>query len=721
MNIWMAVLSSVNLNGTYQIKPIIQISVPRAMKTTVEGPSSSLENEHLHYQQTPGMNREETERYSILSQAVEIVGSNIKDVKNTFQSIGANVEENMRHTEQLLKRISDLNIEIDDKLQSKMLAIENLIQQMISCVKEKTVENESEFSLQSLADEVKHLNDKLFQLTQVVIECKQTSEKFTNLEETRAASSGFSEALFKDLCTLRGIVSDIDNKCQKHTQALAEITEEKKQQMLTIKDTMTAASGFTDDINETRRETETLIQAMKTIPGKVCDIDNKCQEHTEILHKFSKQTNGRLSSLEARMPEVNVFSENIKETKTTTEFLFKDMETLTGQISEIGITCQKHTQALAENAKETKATLSTLGETKAELSGFVDNINESKMKTEALVRDMGIFQEQVSEIDRKCQEHIQDLGKNAIENREKFKETKEKLSTLGETMDEQYEKHGQAFSLIRIWLFIISLLLSILIVKDMGVHEIARSIEVSSYLWPTDIPDPIENDAGMTVNKHNDFDFNVKQIKQDFPSETDRFWSSVFAPIYRVIQEDDPSRPAVILIATTRSTRTVAECLSRKVATIVEALYDLIPGKSDPYLTLEAQELKASSSDEARSDMETALNNNFDQGHMVAVIHDLGSLPPEVAALLHAYCDHESAHYRKAVILATAYLEPEMTLTVGAVEAYLLNTWEKLGIDLLKPLLSRVGNNIAIVSRDNTIDQCNPWQYLWSLVMKHYK
>ena len=186
----------------------------------------------------------------------------------------------------------------------------------------------------------------------------------------------------------------------------------------------------------------------------------------------------------------------------------------------------------------------------------------------------------------------------------------------------------------------------------------------------------------------------------------------MFAPIDRLIQQDDPSRPAVILIATARSTRTVAECLVRKVATMVEALYDLVPvpGKSDPYLTLEPKEMKALTPNEARSEMENVLSSNFEEGHIAAVIHDLGFLPPEAAVIMHAYCRRKSTRFQKAVILATTYLDPGVTLTPRQVEAYLSNDWKELGEDKLNNLLSMFANYVAVMATERTVDHCSTWE-----------
>ena len=208
------------------------------------------------------------------------------------------------------------------------------------------------------------------------------------------------------------------------------------------------------------------------------------------------------------------------------------------------------------------------------------------------------------------------------------------------------------------------------------------------------------------------FDSTMSNIQSNFPDEGGRFWSAVFAPVRRLIQEKDPSRPAIVLIATTKSYSYIAECLSRKVASLVETVHGL-NDNDDTYMTIEAGHLNSLDPDEAKSQMDQDLSDNYQGRHMVAVIHDLGSLPAIAATLLHAYCDHESARFKKAVLLATIYLEAGITLCTEEVEAYLAEVWQEVTEDVLKPLISRIANNIAIMeTRDIANYVCQNWFFL---------
>ena len=149
-----------------------------------------------------------------------------------------------------------------------------------------------------------------------------------------------------------------------------------------------------------------------------------------------------------------------------------------------------------------------------------------------------------------------------------------------------------------------------------------------------------------TKEQLNTFHSKMRNIQSSFPDEADRFWSSILAPISKIIQEVNPSRPDIVLIANTGPCGAIAEYLSREVALLLENVYDL-NDNSDTYITLEAAHLNSLDPSEAKSQMDQALSDNYKRRHIVAVIHDLGSLPATAATLLHTYCDHESAHFKK--------------------------------------------------------------------------
>ena len=465
-----------------------------------------------------------------------------------------------------------------------------------------------------------------------------------------------------------------------------------------------------------------LTQDVYTNSGKTELNGQKIEKVSKDITKEFVKVNDEISQVKS------AFSELIKDTRKQTDSLSKQMQILLERVGDIATSCQILKESTAENKTKThkrlakiELDLSCVSGTTVDVSACsrsIGKISDEKIESSSgdfknlngriqcisnEIRDIEqIIKEEQTNVNEK---HKTELEKEMREVRRVASANSRILNTLNKQRNKQSPSAQKRSCDLRDFVLGCVLGISILIAVCVGSGVCLTSI-ASMTPWPSNFPAPVENKDEMTMNKPYALGFNVEQMKQDFPSETERFWSSMFAPINRVVEEGDPSRPAVILIATTRSTRTVAECLARKVATVVEALYDLIPGKSDPYLTLEAQEMKALTPSAARSEMENVLSGNFGEGHIAAVIHDLGALPSEAAVIMHAYCRHKSTRFQRAVILATTYLDPDVTLTAGQVEAYLSNAWKELGEDILNNLLSKFVNNVAVMTAEGTVDHC---------------
>ena len=691
----------------------------------------------------------------------QYIAANAKETKETLDATMGEVNglsdkltETITKTKALAEDIRTLRKEVSDidrecQYQTQALAenTKETIDKLSTFERTMTTSIDTKCSkhTQFLAESAKMTKDKLSTLersmcaaidtkcqkhTQALAEnAKETKDKLSTLEEIMTAvinttSQEHTQALIKNaketedkLSTLEKIMTAVINtKCWEHTQALSESAKGTENKLSTLERTMAAiidtkclehTQALARNVKETNDTLSTLEGTMTAV------INTKCQEHTQDLVKKAKEAKDNLSTLEKIMTTVidtkcvehaQALAENAKETKDKLNELEETINTK----------CQEHAHALAEKARETKEELCTIKETMAKVSGFSDDINETRRKTEGLYKDMATLREKLVDIVIKCQEHTQGPAKNVIETKDKLNTLEKTIDTkcheLNQTIVEHARETKDSFSFIRNWLLFVSLLHLILIGNHIGVQEIFGNTGLSLYSRSSNAPVPIENNDVITNNKLHEFEFSIKQIKQKFPSETGRFWSSMFTPIQRVILEERPSHPAMVLIATTWSTRTVAECLARAVATMVESLYDRVPGNIDPYITLESQEMKSLSPDESRSEMENVLSSNFEQGHMAAVIHDLGSLPPEAAVIMHAYCGHNSTRFRKAVILATVYLDPGVPLTAGQIETYLSNAWIELGEDILNNLLSKFVNYVAVMSSEGTVDHCNTWE-----------
>ena len=326
---------------------------------------------------------------------------------------------------------------------------------------------------------------------------------------------------------------------------------------------------------------------------------------------------------------------------------------------------------------------------------------------EKISDEMAIFHTEMDRQSRRLNESIT----NILESKETVLHKDQELMMALETLLKDDQKQRKAREVKNFRLIVIVLILFIALCvgeKCINSTESLMEYKTNDTTSQSGAIPYNEMSLGKTLST---FDSTITNIQSNFPHEDDRFWSSIFAPIHRIIQEEYPSRPAVILIATTRSYSATAESLSRDVALLIETVYNK-NDNSDTYLTLEANELNSLNPSEAKLQMDHALGDNYKRRHMVAVIHDIGSLPATSVTLLPAYCHRESAHFKKAVLLATVYMENGITFSADDVEAHLFGQWQELEEDISKPIISIITNNIAIMENKWINDQvCKTYRW----------
>ena len=184
-----------------------------------------------------------------------------------------------------------------------------------------------------------------------------------------------------------------------------------------------------------------------------------------------------------------------------------------------------------------------------------------------------------------------------------------------------------------------------------------------------------------------------KTMRASHPSQDDRFWRTIGVAIKRVVQNEDCSSPAVVIIAANSDMYSNALNITREISKLVSSTR----GQTKFHFVVNAKaELMHLPGDEAKEQLDKILQRHFEHGRRVAVVSHLEALPWQAASMLHSYCDHESANYKDAIFLAAVEIPSTQPLVASIVEDFLEEQWKGYGLDNVKALLSRVANNIAI-------------------------
>ena len=187
----------------------------------------------------------------------------------------------------------------------------------------------------------------------------------------------------------------------------------------------------------------------------------------------------------------------------------------------------------------------------------------------------------------------------------------------------------------------------------------------------------------------------IYELQRAFPSQSSRFWRIIEAATLPIIEEDNPTHPAVVMLVAAKGRSSVAECLARHYAQLVtESL------RAAAHVEFDCESYADSDPAEANRKLDSVLTRAFDDGSKSGVVLRLEKLPGPAPMIFYRFADNDNAPYKNVAIVLTLTLEATDTGSERDSVAYneLRKVWaSSLDTDKLEPLLSRIGNSIAFV------------------------
>ncbi len=189
-----------------------------------------------------------------------------------------------------------------------------------------------------------------------------------------------------------------------------------------------------------------------------------------------------------------------------------------------------------------------------------------------------------------------------------------------------------------------------------------------------------------------------QELRTKFTQQTRRLWSVVTAATKRVVQDEHPLQPAVLMLVTAAGgSHDVTKCLASRITDAIARAHN-----NTNVLKLNMAELskKDQNPDALKLQLDDLLSNSFGSGKKAALLYNIQDLPSRTAMLLHSYCDNVNAPFKDVTLTFTVQMDNADT-TDEAIEDHLHSVWSDLDKDTLSPLLSRIGNSIAAVSAES--------------------
>lgn len=203
-----------------------------------------------------------------------------------------------------------------------------------------------------------------------------------------------------------------------------------------------------------------------------------------------------------------------------------------------------------------------------------------------------------------------------------------------------------------------------------------------------------------------DFVVNLRELRQSFPSQTDRFWKTILARSKRHISSVPPKRPLVFMTAADPETSRTSQCLAHHISQALSASRPLLINGS-----MYADE----NGDQVKLKLDKMLKKYFDVAPAgTTVIDHIELLPPSSPFLFYSYCDNDNALYPYATVIFIAHVRTKLNAAdpVGAEKA----VEQFLGKDVwgsnppydpgaVAALLSRITDTV-LVPRLESSDRC---------------
>lgn len=217
-----------------------------------------------------------------------------------------------------------------------------------------------------------------------------------------------------------------------------------------------------------------------------------------------------------------------------------------------------------------------------------------------------------------------------------------------------------------------------------------------------------ENSTDPLVKIKEDFKRYLSELQGIFITQDKDFWKKIKVPVLRVIKEEEPEYPAVLLLVVPKgeSTSQTATCLAKKYRSNLSKLYRGSGNINEAYI--DAQTLSSSGSVEnIKYDLDNKIKELLDNTNTelpTMVIDHIEALDPNVMLLFHGYCDGDYAPHKKALILFVLHTNldsKEIKNLDRTVDGLLQSLWGKnLDADKIPPLIARIANNKAMIHEE---------------------
>ena len=221
----------------------------------------------------------------------------------------------------------------------------------------------------------------------------------------------------------------------------------------------------------------------------------------------------------------------------------------------------------------------------------------------------------------------------------------------------------------------------------------------------------VNSSSNPQIDHIENFKKEFKDLKSKFIAQDADFWKRIKVPVLRVIKDEEPDYPAIVLLVVPKgeSTSKTATCFAKRYRSIINKVYTGEEKLEKGYIDVQTISEQKSSVEDFKYVLDHKIKELFNstkpEVHTVVIDH-IEALDPNVMLLFHGYCDGDHAPYKKAMFVFVLHTDLETEIASEdldkTVDHHLLTLWEKnLDKDKIPPLIARVANNKALIQEEH--------------------
>ena len=179
-----------------------------------------------------------------------------------------------------------------------------------------------------------------------------------------------------------------------------------------------------------------------------------------------------------------------------------------------------------------------------------------------------------------------------------------------------------------------------------------------------------------------------------------------------------PERPVVVMLSGQPGTGPTTACIAKHLGILYTKA---LGGPKHPIqpISVNGSDFVRRNADEAKTKLDDQLASGFDNSSKAAIIHRFDRLPACSILLFHSYCENDNAEYKEVAIILTVEFDESIAMETSSsfkdidthVGRHLTRYWSAcpdIQRDKKDAMLSRVANNVALVTEEQNLAVCPP-------------